>query len=79
MKKACTWLRENISCSSLIFLPGPAWVLLGEIYKPFPGSLYNESDKCATFCPYPRVILIVLNENQMDDQVASSLPISFGN
>ena len=37
---ACTWLGEFSSCSSLIALPGPAWVLLSKIYKPFPGSLY---------------------------------------
>ena len=37
---ACTWLGEISYCSCLTFLPGPAWVLLSKIYKPFPGSLY---------------------------------------
>ena len=36
----CTWLREICSCSSLPVLPGPAWVLLSKIYKPFVGALY---------------------------------------
>ena len=37
---ACTWLREFSSCSCVPSLPGPAWVLLSKIYKPFAGSLY---------------------------------------
>lgn len=28
-------------CSCLTFLPGPAWVLLSKICRPFPGSLYK--------------------------------------
>ena len=37
---ACTWFGEISSCSSLTALPGPAWVLLSKICKPFGGSLY---------------------------------------
>ena len=40
---ACMLLGEFSSCSWLIFLQGPAWVLLNRIYKPFPGSLYKFS------------------------------------
>ena len=36
----CTWFGEISSCSSLTALPGPAWVLLSKICKPFVGSLY---------------------------------------
>ena len=36
----CTWFNEICSCSCLHVLPGPAWVLLSKIYKPFMGSLY---------------------------------------
>ena len=32
---SCTWLGEIYSCSSLTFLPGPAWVLLSKIHKLF--------------------------------------------
>ena len=39
-KMVCTWLREVCSCSSLSVLPGPTWVLLSKIYKPFLGALY---------------------------------------
>ena len=31
--KVCTWLREISSCSCLIVLPGPAWVLLSKTNK----------------------------------------------
>ena len=34
---ACTWLGEISSCSCFTALPGPAWVLLSEICKPFCG------------------------------------------
>ena len=37
---ACTWFGEISSCSCLIALPGPAWVQLSKICKPFAGSLY---------------------------------------
>ena len=37
---ACTWFGEISSSSSLPALPGPAWVLLSKICKPFAGSLY---------------------------------------
>ena len=33
-KSIGTWLREISSCSCLTFLPGPAWVLLSNTYKP---------------------------------------------
>ena len=36
---ACNWLGEIPSCSCLTATPGPAWVRLSKIYKPFPGSL----------------------------------------
>ena len=39
----CTWLGELSSCSCLTALPGPAWVLLSKIYKPFSRSLYNRT------------------------------------
>ena len=38
---ACTWLGEISTCSCLTALPGPAWVLLSKICKPFAGSLYK--------------------------------------
>ena len=31
----CTWLQEICSCSCLPVQPGPAWVLLSKIYRPF--------------------------------------------
>ena len=37
----CMWLWEICSCSCLSVLPGPAWVLLSKIYKPFSGALYT--------------------------------------
>ena len=40
-KMVCTWLRDICSCSSLPVLPGPAWVLLSKIYKPYLGALYS--------------------------------------
>ena len=40
-KMVCTWLRDICSCSCLPVLPGPAWVLLCKIYKPFLGALYK--------------------------------------
>ena len=36
----CMWLREIFSCSCLPVLPGPVWVLLSKIYRPFLGALY---------------------------------------
>ena len=36
------WFGEISSCSCLTALPGPTWVLLSKIYKPFPGSLYSK-------------------------------------
>ena len=38
---ACTWFGEISSCSWLIAVPGPAWVQLSKICKPFAGSLYT--------------------------------------
>ena len=38
---ACTWFGEISFCSSLTALPGPTWVLLGKICKPFAGFLYT--------------------------------------
>ena len=53
---AFTWLGEISSCSCLTLLPGPAWVLLSKIYKPFPGSLYTVTKlkalPCCAFMPY---------------------------
>ena len=40
---ACPWLGEISSCSCFTALPGPAWVLLSKICKPFAGSLYSAS------------------------------------
>ena len=34
-KSLGTWLREISSCSSLTYLPGPAWVLLSKICQDF--------------------------------------------
>ena len=39
---ACAWFGEISSYSSLTALPGPAWVLLSKICKPFAGSLYRK-------------------------------------
>ena len=39
-KSLGTWLREISSCSSLTFLPGPAWVLLSKICQDFFSALY---------------------------------------
>ena len=36
----CKWLREICNCSWLPVPPGPAWVLLSKIYRPFLGALY---------------------------------------
>ena len=38
-KMVCKWLREMCSCSCLAILPGPAWVLLSKIYRPYLGAL----------------------------------------
>ena len=45
---ACTWFGEISSCSSLTALPGPAWVLLSKICKPFVGSLYLDRTPALT-------------------------------
>ena len=37
-----TWLQEISSCSCLIFLPGPAWLLLNKICTICSLSLYNK-------------------------------------
>ena len=41
-KSLGTWLREISSCSSLTFLPGPAWVLLSKICKDFLSSVEGD-------------------------------------
>ena len=46
-KSLGTWLREISSCSSLTFLPGPAWVLLSKICKDYLSALYIKHNKNA--------------------------------
>ena len=39
-KSLCTWLRDISSWPCLAFLPGPAWLQLSKICKPFFSPLY---------------------------------------
>ena len=40
--KVWKWLREISSCSCLIVLPGPAWLLLNKICTPNSRSMYRD-------------------------------------
>ena len=54
-KSLGTWLREISSCSSLTFLPGPAWVLLSKICQDFFSALYIATFFLQLDCGMPDV------------------------